>query len=92
MFDDDPVDGVCGSNGPNTKPEGCWTMGHSYSKDGISDWSPITRTANSTVTLTNGKFCSSCYCATQVVVAVVVAMRAAGGGGCPSCLFVFPSD
>jgi hypothetical protein len=38
---------------PCKSPEGLWSMGHSYSKDGIV-WSPISRCANTTVWLEDG--------------------------------------
>ena len=38
---------------PCKKPEGMWSMGHSYSKDGLV-WSPISRCANTTAQLQNG--------------------------------------
>ena len=38
---------------PCTSPEGMWSMGHSYSDDGLT-WSPITRAANTTAFLVDG--------------------------------------
>lgn len=45
-------DGKLPSN-PCKSPEGLWSMGHSYSKDGIV-WSPIVRAANTTAQLADG--------------------------------------
>lgn len=39
---------------PCTAPEGRWSMGHSFSRDGLV-WSPIFRTANTTVQLEDGE-------------------------------------
>lgn len=45
-------------NGPGDDPakgaEGSWSGGHSFSADGITDWSPITRCYNTSVPLVNG--------------------------------------
>jgi hypothetical protein len=38
---------------PCKSPEGMWSMGHSFSADGLN-WSPITRCANTTAQLQNG--------------------------------------
>ena len=38
---------------PCKSPEGRWSMGHSFSADGLN-WSPITRAANTTLFLEDG--------------------------------------
>lgn len=48
MFDNGPGDY------PAKGPEGSWSGGHSFSADGISNWSPITRCYNTSVPLVDG--------------------------------------